>query len=83
MSPPVPVVSRECQLSVAAAQGLRWILDDLLDAEQDLVALLATPTGVRVEQRERLAGFCTRVGRLAVAREVAQPPTTAQPIAFR
>lgn len=83
MSPPVPAVARQRQLSVSAAQGLRWLLDDLLDAEQDMMALLATPSGVPVEQRERLAGFCTRVGRLAVAREVAQPPTTAQPIAFR
>jgi hypothetical protein len=64
----VQAVARESQLSVVAAQGLRWLLDDLLDAEQDLLALLATPTGVPAEQRERLAGFCTTVGQLVVAR---------------
>ena len=70
MSPPVQTLSHKHQLSVAAAQGLRWLLDDLLDAEQELVALLATPTGVPAGQRERLAGFCTRVGRLAVAQQM-------------
>ena len=70
MSPPVQTLFHKHQLSVAAAQGLRWLLDDLLVAEQDLLALLANPTGVPAEQRERLAGFCTRVGRLAVAQQV-------------
>ena len=68
MSPPVQTLSHKHQLSVAGAQGLRWLLDDLLVAEQDLLELLANPTGLPAEQRERLAGFCTRVGLLAVAR---------------
>jgi hypothetical protein len=74
MSKPVQTLSHKHQLSVAAAQGLRWLLDDLLEAEQDLLALLATPTGVPMEQRERLAGFCTRVGRLAVDGGAARQP---------
>ena len=54
MSLPVRADAHESQLSVAAAQGLRWLLEDLLDAEQDLLALLTKPASVPVEQRERL-----------------------------
>jgi type IV pilus biogenesis protein CpaD/CtpE len=45
----------------AQAQALRWVMDDLLDAEVDLVALLASPTGMPAAQRERLREFCTRI----------------------
>lgn len=48
--------------SVAQAQGLRWLLDDLLDAEPELLRLLASPTAVPASQRERLATFCLRIG---------------------
>ncbi len=54
MSPPVQGVPHESPLSVAAAVGLRWLLEDLLDAEQGLLALLTKPASVSVEQRERL-----------------------------
>jgi hypothetical protein len=46
---------------VAQAQGLRWLLDDLLDAEADLLALLASPSAIPSGQRQRLAQFCTRI----------------------
>lgn len=53
--PPSPTAA------VAQAQGLRWLLDDLLDAEADLLALLASPSAIPSGQRQRLAQFCTRI----------------------
>ena len=47
---------------MAQAQGLRWLLDDLLDAEPELRALLASPSGLPTSQRQRLAAFCAGIG---------------------
>lgn len=47
--------------TVAQAQGLRWLLDDLLDAELELRALIASPSGLPSSQRQRLAAFCAAI----------------------
>ncbi|MFN5464351.1 MAG: hypothetical protein ACK5CQ_04845 [Cyanobacteriota bacterium] len=47
--------------AVAEAQGLLWLLDDVLHAQDDLLALLAKPTGLPMEQRELWLTFCDRV----------------------
>jgi hypothetical protein len=46
---------------VAEVQRLRWLLDDVLRAQDDLLALLAKPPGLPMEQRERLLIFCDLV----------------------
>jgi hypothetical protein len=46
-------------------QALRWLLDDLLDAEQDLLELLSSPTAMPAEQRQWLMAFCEQIGRTA------------------
>jgi len=43
-------------------QALCWLLDELLDAEEDLLALAARPGALSGWRRERLAEFCQRVG---------------------
>jgi len=43
-------------------QALCWLLDELLDAEDDLLALLARPGALVGWRRERLGEFCERVG---------------------
>jgi hypothetical protein len=43
-------------------QALCWLLDDLLDAEDDLLALVARPGALAGWRRERLGEFCERVG---------------------
>jgi hypothetical protein len=50
----------------ARTQALCWLLDDLLDAEDDLVTLLARPRAVAGWRRERLVAFCARVGEALV-----------------
>ena len=47
--------------NVAETQGLLWLLDDVLQAQNDLLALLAKPSVLPMEQRERLLIFCVRV----------------------
>ena len=47
---------------VARAQALCWLLDELLDAEDDLLALAARPGALSGWRRERLGEFCQRVG---------------------
>jgi hypothetical protein len=47
---------------VASAQALCWLLDELLDAEDDLLALVARPEALSGWRRERLGEFCQRVG---------------------
>ena len=42
-------------------QGMFWLLDDVLQAKDDLLALLAKPTELPMEQRERLLIFCDRI----------------------
>jgi hypothetical protein len=40
---------------LARTQALCWLLDELLDAEEDLLALAARPEALRSWRRERLA----------------------------
>ena len=47
---------------LARTQALCWLLDELLDAEDDLQALAARPEALSVWRRERLGEFCQRVG---------------------
>ncbi len=53
--------STRIKQAVAETQGLLWLLDDVLQAQDDLLALLAKPSGLPMEQRERLLIFCDRV----------------------
>jgi hypothetical protein len=50
--------STRIEQAVAETQGLIWLLDDVLQAQDDLLALLAKPSGLPMEQRERLLIFC-------------------------
>jgi hypothetical protein len=47
---------------VARTQALCWLLDELLDAEEELLALVARPEALSGWRRERLGEFCQRVG---------------------
>jgi hypothetical protein len=47
---------------VARTQALCWLLDELLDAEEDLLALVARPEALSGWRREQLAEFCQRMG---------------------
>ncbi len=44
-------------------QALCWLLDELLDAEDDLLELVARPGALAGWRRERLGEFCERVGK--------------------
>ena len=46
----------------ARVQALCWLLDELLDAEDDLLALVARPGALAGWRRERLREFCQWVG---------------------
>jgi hypothetical protein len=46
----------------AHTQALCWLLDDLLDAEDDLLELIAQPGALSGWRLERLEVFCQRVG---------------------
>jgi hypothetical protein len=46
----------------ARTQALCWLLDELLDAEDDLMELVARPGALVGWRRERLGEFCLRVG---------------------
>ena len=52
---------------VARTQALCWLLDELLDAEDDLMALAARPEALSGWRRERLGEFCQRVGAALLA----------------
>jgi hypothetical protein len=52
---------------VARTQALCWLLDELLDAEDDLLALVARPEALSGWRRERLAEFCQREGAALLA----------------
>jgi hypothetical protein len=43
-------------------QALCWLLDELSDAEDDLLELVARPEALSGWRRERLGAFCERVG---------------------
>ena len=47
---------------LACTQALCWLLDELLDAEEDLLALVTRPKALSGWRRERLGEFCQRVG---------------------
>ena len=55
--------SNRIEQAVAETKGLLWLLDDVLQAQDDLLALLAKPTELPMEPRERLLIFCDRVGK--------------------
>jgi hypothetical protein len=46
---------------LARVQALCWLLDELFDAEDDLLALVARPGGLVGWRRERLGMFCERM----------------------
>jgi hypothetical protein len=52
---------------IARTQALCWLLDDLLDAEDDLLALVARPMALSDWRRERLGEFCEQVGEALLA----------------
>jgi hypothetical protein len=47
---------------IARTQALCWLLDEVFDAEDDLLALSARPEALSGWRRERLREFCERVG---------------------
>jgi len=52
---------------VSRTQSLCWLVDELLDAEDDLLALVARPEALSGWRRERLGEFCQRVGAALLA----------------
>jgi hypothetical protein len=52
---------------IARTQALCWLLDELLDAEDDLLALMARPEALVGWRRERLGEFCERIGAALLA----------------
>jgi hypothetical protein len=52
---------------VARTQALCWLLDELLDAEDDLLALVSRPEALSGWRRERLGEFCQRMGAALLA----------------
>lgn len=48
--------------TTARTQALCWLLDELFDAEDDLLELMACPGALTDWRRERLRVFCQRVG---------------------
>jgi hypothetical protein len=47
---------------LARVQALCWLLDDLFDAEDDLLALVTRPGALVGWRRQRVVEFCERVG---------------------
>jgi hypothetical protein len=52
---------------LARTQALCWLLDEFLDAEDDLLALVARPEALSGLLRERLGEFCQRAGAALLA----------------
>ncbi len=52
---------------LSRTQALCSLLDELLDAENDLLALVARPEALSGWRRERLGEFCERVGAALLA----------------
>ncbi len=52
---------------IARTQALCWLLDELLDGEDDLLALVARPEALSGWRREQLAEFCQRMGAALLA----------------
>jgi hypothetical protein len=47
---------------LARVQALCWLLDDLLEAEDELLALVTRPGALVGWRRQRLVEFCEQVG---------------------
>ena len=52
---------------LARTQALCWLLDELFDAEEDLLELVARPGALSGWRRERLGEFCQRAGATMLA----------------
>ena len=52
---------------IPRTQALCWLLDELLDAEDDLLALADRPEALSGWRRERLGEFCQRMGAALLA----------------
>jgi hypothetical protein len=52
---------------LARTQALCWLLDELFDAEEDLLELVARPEALSGWRRERLGEFCQRMGAALLA----------------
>ena len=55
-------MSRPDPKDLARVQALCWLLDELFDAEEDLLELVARPGALVGWRRERLGELCERVG---------------------
>jgi hypothetical protein len=52
---------------IARTQALCWLLDELLDAGDDLLGLVARPEALSGWRREQLGEFCQRMGAALLA----------------
>ena len=52
---------------LARTQALCWLLEELFDAEDDLLELVAQPGVLTGWRRERLGEFCQRAGATLLA----------------
>ena len=52
---------------LARTQALCWLLDELFDAEEDLLALVSRPEALSGWRRERMGEFCQRMGAALLA----------------
>ncbi len=52
---------------LARTQALCWLLDELFDAEDDLLELMARPEAPSNWRRERLGVFCERMAAALLA----------------
>ena len=52
---------------MARSLVMGWLLDELFDAEDDLLALVARPEALVGWRRERLGEFCQRAGATLLA----------------
>jgi hypothetical protein len=60
---------------LARVQALCWLLDELFDAEDDLLELVARPGALVGWRRQRLVEFCERVGE---GKEASRPVSGAE-----
>ena len=60
---------------LARVQALCWLLDELFDAEEDLLELVARPGVLTGWRRQRLVEFCERVGE---GKEASRPVSGAE-----
>ena len=48
-------------------QAVSWLLDELLEAEDNLLDLVASPHALVCRRRDRLGEFCQRMGSALLA----------------